>query len=426
MRRQFQSAFFLLFLVLPAILNARTRPLHLAVWEHMEFSDSTRRFRNRDLTVNGLSLCLFTGGADKLRGLGLALGGNSFNSRMAGLQLAGLGAAAGQVCGAQVSGLGNFAGRGLKGVQLAGLANVVEGPGSGMQASLLADVTDGGFKGIQLAGLASVVDGGSTGLQVAGLAAVADEGSVGIQAAGLASVVDGGFTGAQSAGLVSVVDGGFKGMQAAGLVNVTDGEAYGAQVAGLVNVAGSSLRGFQLGVFNVAEKVRGVQIGLVNVAEDMRGVPLGLVSYSGSWEPSREAWVDETGFANVGYRSGSRRFYNLIYMGQRPGETWRWTLGAGAGARFFLPWESCLETGVECSHLNEDEFWTDGVNLLGRIKAAWVQPIHGKISLAFGPSFNCLYSSKSNGDKIVPWSAYEHRGKRWLRLWPGMSAGLRF
>jgi len=411
MIRRLTSALFLISFCLPLALSARTRPLHLAVWERPERGDSTRHFRNRDLTVDGLSLCLISGAADRLRGLGLALGGASYNTQMTGLQLAGLGAVAGHADGAQISGLANVVSDGIMGVQISGLANVVDGSGGGVQLGGLACVVDGGYTGGQLAGLATVVDGGYAGGQIAGLAAV----------------VDGGFKGAQASGLACVVDGGFAGVQASGLVSVADGKAYGVQLAGLANVAGERFGGVQLGLCNVGHDVKGVQLGLANVAEEMRGVPLGLVSYCGDWEPEREAWLDEAGFVNLGYRSGSRRFYNLVFMGQRPGDTWRWSLGWGAGVRFFLPGRDLLETGADISHLNEGEFWTDRVNWLLRARALWVHPLGGRVCLTLGPSLSYFYSSLNDGADIAPWSVSDSRsGGRFKRLWPGLSAGVRF
>ncbi|MCE5271979.1 hypothetical protein LLH00_11950 [bacterium] len=411
MTRHLLCVLLLVCLCLPAVSNARSRPLHLAIWERPERGDSTRHFRNRDLTVDGLSLCLISGAANRLHGLGLALGGASYNTQMYGLQLAGLGAVAGQMSGVQVAGLGCVVEGGYTGLQLAGLACVADGPGRGLQLAGLACVQDGAARGFQLAGLATVVDGGYAGGQIAGLAAVAD----------------GGFKGAQVSGLACVVDGGFAGVQTSGLVCVVDGKAYGVQLAGLANVAGERFGGVQLGLCNVGEKVAGVQLGLVNVAGELHGVPLGLVSYDSSWEPEREVWLDEAGFVNLGYRSGSRRFYNLVFMGQRPGDTWRWSLGWGAGVRFFLPGRDLVEVGADISHLNEGEFWTDRVNWLLRARVMWEHPVGERICLALGPSLNYFYSSLNDGADIAPWSVYDSRGGgRFKRLWPGLSAGLRF
>lgn len=119
----------------------------------------------------------------------------------------------------------------------------------------------------------------------------------------------------QVAGLFNLVGGQVKGVQVAGISNIVAGDVSGVQVGGVNNRAGD-VSGMQLsGVFNVAKDVRGVQLaGLVNVA-DSSDYPIGLVNLVKNGNKSLSAGVDESGLAQLTFRSGGRVLYGLIGVG---------------------------------------------------------------------------------------------------------------
>ncbi len=87
---------------------------------------------------------------------------------------------------------------------------------------------------------------------------------------------------AQIAGIANIADGRVDvyGLQLAAGVNYIPkgGTITGLQVA-LVNLAQhTDIRGFQVGLYNTANRVYGFQIGVVNQAESLHGIQLGLIN----------------------------------------------------------------------------------------------------------------------------------------------------
>ncbi len=110
------------------------------------------------------------------------------------------------------------------------------------------------------------------------------------------------FTGAAASGLFNINRGmtTILGLQAAGAVNWSTQKTnvFGVQVAlganiveaessvnglqlALVNMAShTTVRGFQVGAYNVADKVYGFQIGVVNVVNNLHGLQIGLLNFN--------------------------------------------------------------------------------------------------------------------------------------------------
>ena len=395
--------------------------------------------------VNYLSVNIFSGRAAKLRGIEVGGFANVEEESILGIQAAGLANVVdGPATGAQAAGLANVVDRNMSGFQAAGLANVVDGGMGGFQAAGLANVIEGDLGGFQAAGLANVVNGDLTGFQAAGLVNVVDGDMGGFQAAGLVNVVDknmcgiqasplanvieGNSRGFQSTGLANVVNGDMCGIQAAGLVDVVDGDLIGIQAAGLVTVSDNRATGIQVsGLVNVAEDARYlVQVGSVNVTQSGRVLPLGLYSVVGDSPTYYDYWVSESGFANVGLRSGSEWFHNLVFAGAQINDPFRWSLGWGAGYHREVNDRLFFDLDGSVQHINEDEFWTGKKNLLGKVRATGGWQINDRIAIVFGPTFNYLVSKVNDGSDIAPWSGSSDRsGATWKRSWPGIEVGVR-
>ena len=84
--------------------------------------------------------------------------------------------------------------------------------------------------------------------------------------------------------LGNVTNQQFKGLAIAGLFNYNKigADIYGLQAAlgANINGTGSSLYGFQLGIYNQVTKVYGIQIGLINVATELHGIQIGLLNFN--------------------------------------------------------------------------------------------------------------------------------------------------
>ena len=109
---------------------------------------------------------------------------------------------------------------------------------------------------------------------------------VGIAVSGLFNINRGmtDIVGAQIAGLTnwSTQKLDVYGVQLALISNIVEAESSvnGLQLS-LANMAKhTTIRGFQVGVYNVASKVYGFQVGLVNVVDNLHGLQIGLLNFN--------------------------------------------------------------------------------------------------------------------------------------------------
>jgi len=434
-------------------------PVNISLWKGYSLGESIARGRK---ITNYISFNIPRGRASRLRGIELGVFSNEYSENVIGIQAAGLaniveGGGAGiqgaglanvvskDFTGIQAGGLGNVVGGDFIGIQAGGLASVVSGDSRFLQAGGLGNVVDGDFIGIQASGLANVVNGDAQFIQASGLGNVVDGGFIGVQASGLVNVVNSDTKFIQAAGLGNVVGGDFIGIQASGLVNVVNGEGTGIQISGLgnvidddftgiqacglVNVASGTFTGIQLsGLGNVTKNVAfGLQIGLFNVSADRAVIPVGLVSRVEDVPAWYDIWVDETGFINAGYRSGTDYFHNLVFIGAQASDTFRWTVGWGLGGHVQVGTSHFVDIDAQIQHISEEDIWTDRLNELGRFRIIGGWKVRDSVSIYAGPTLNYLVSRVNDGSDLASWSIHEeYSGNRWKRLWPGFVIGVRF
>jgi hypothetical protein len=232
------------------------------------------------------------------------------------------------------------------GFEVGGLANLESAVVVGFQAAGLANAALGSLTGYQSAGLVNYVAGDVRFFQSAGLVNVGGT-LLGGQTAGLANVVFGSTVGGQAAGLFNWSGGEVRGAQVAGIGNWAGKGIAGAQIAGVanwgttvkgpqisvVNIA-DSVSGVQLGVVNIARHVSGVQLGVVNISQEIDGIPIGVVSIEGRGRHSLDVWVDMDGMPYAALSLGTQHLYSVFSAGWRPGsDPALWSLGAGLGGR---------------------------------------------------------------------------------------------
>ncbi len=434
-------------------------PINISIRRDYSLGHSIGRGRK---IINHLSLNIISGRAAKLRGIEIGGVANIYSEDIFGIQLAGLAnvvedrgigiqaaglanVVEGGFFGIQLSGLANVVQDDSRGIQIGGLANVIEGGFTGIQSSFLANVVQGGSGGIQLSGFANVVEGDFIGIQGSGLANVVQDDSRGIQLSGLVNAVEGDFLGFQTGGLVNVVNGNsigyqisglanvvdndFLGIQSAGLINVVDGDSRGIQISGLANVAENVKAGIQLsGIVNTAKKVEYCfQVAPINLSEENKGIPVGLVSCVEGLKSHIDVWGSETRFINVGLRSGTEYFHNLVFLGAQVNDPFRWSIGWGIGGHKNISESVYLEIDTSIQHINEDEFWTSEKNVLGKLRVIGNWQISDTMSIYAGPTFNYLVSEVNDGSDLASWSFSEKdSGNRWERTWPGIDIGVRF
>jgi hypothetical protein len=86
-----------------------------------------------------------------------------------------------------------------------------------------------------------------------------------------------------------------------------------------------------------------------------------------------------------------------------------------------------LEIGGMASKINEADLWTDRTNLLFKVQAVGVFETSSGLTFFAGPALNLWVSRLEDGSAVAPWSVYDHKsGGTWTRLWPGITAGVRF
>lgn len=323
----------------------------------------------------------------------------------------------------------------VRGAQFAGFTNIVHRDVTGAQFAGFANVNGGFTRGAQFAGFANVVGKDSHVAQFAGFANYANGKSVGAQFAGFANVNKGAIAGPQLAGFANVALGDAKAPQLAGFINVAKGDVKGAQIAGFSNVATGEVEGVQLsGFFNYARKVKGSQIGFINVADSVSGASIGFLSIVRHGYHKAEIWGGEALFANMGFKLGTRAFYNIFALGAQPArDKFRWGFGYGIGTEAKLSSGLVANLDAIAYHISENDIWTNHLNLLNQLKATLGVRLFQKTFLFAGPTFNVHVSQlfdeegQQYGSALAPWYFYNHTDNGTnVKMWIGFHGGLRF
>ncbi len=332
---------------------------------------------------------------------------------------------------------------GVDGVEIGGLVNTVTNDVEGIQIAGLANTVGGSVSGTQVGGLFNVVEGHTHGIQLAAGFNVTRQTDA-VQVGGLFNIAAQDASGLQLAGAFNV-GSGKAGVQAAALFN-RSGDSTRTQLAGLFNSAGDVSGAQVSALFNKARYVKGFQLGLINVADTVEGASFGLLNFVKRGYNRIEVGSGEALYANLGFKLGTRSFYNILHLGARwdrldrtIGETAQqgmymsWGLGYGIGtvATFNPRWHMNIE--AVAIHVNEYEKWTDRLNLLSQLRLTIDKRTAGRASFFFGPVANLMLSKVRDpetgapGSNIPPYTLLdETRGDTNMRAWVGGYAGIRF
>jgi hypothetical protein len=388
--------------------------------------------------VNGAEIGgLINFGYGDVKGFQFAGLGNSATGRMNGLQVAGLyNVVMKNVRGAQFAGITSINNGGINGASITGIASITKGNTRGFQFSGLSNINLRNNNGAYFSGLSNIMNGESRGAQFSGLANINIGEMNGAQFAGLANVTVKHMHGAQIAGLTNVAVEDAQ-TQIAGLVNVVLNESSGLQLAGLANVSPKEHQGAQVaGLANYTKKLNGFQLALINVSDTIRrGVPIGFVSIVRHGYRRFELEGNEVLYANINFKTGTTKFYNIFSIGYRfKGERQYWGITYGIGTLTPISDRINLNFDLTATHLNEDEAWTNELNLLNRLKFNLSYRITKKLEIMGGPSLNVAVSNLQNsegevtGSSIIPsYSFYDEtiRGTN-VKMYVGLNFGLRF
>jgi hypothetical protein len=348
------------------------------------------------------------------------IGGYSLGVRT--LELGGvLNIVRGKVDGIQASGFANLVGQDLKGVQLASFGNIVGRNVYGVQGAGFGNINFGSTGGVQAAGFGNMVFRNFSGIQASGFGnLVLQDTKSSVQAAGFGNAVIGNGSGVQAAGFGNIVGENFKGIQ----------------VAGTVNFVGGTFNGLQVAVFNYAKKAKaGYQIGILNFAsESDNSLPIGLLSFAGKGGYKRlEINSDEVNWFNLTFKTGVKRFYNILTAGYNFGfvDKPNFSLGYGLGTAWKLNRTFWLNLDAVSSHIQANEN-TWSLNQHSKLSLGLEIHATRHLALFVAPTLNFLASKESGIDlgKLNNWKISEKQGyyfgERATRTsWVGLQGGIR-
>jgi len=327
-----------------------------------------------------------------------------YSGGLNGVEFSGLGSVLkGEMKGAQFSGLGNLVLQNTTGVQFSGLYNIGLKRSKAAEFAGLINFNGGSFKGLQTAGFTNIIVDSATGMQLAGFCNYGAGCKI-----------------SQVSGFINVSSRSNRGMQLAGFININSGRMSGLQVAGLINYA-TRLRGTQIGVFNYVDSLE-------------RGVPVGFLTVVRNGFSALEIGATESLFGVVSYKTGVKQFYNILSVGggSRNGLTlFAWGYGLGA----FIPLGQTTGLSIDgiCYQVNENEWYTDRLNLLNKLTVSGSWKVASHLSLFGGLSWNVTVADITDqyGDgvtsNISPWSVFTqtYEGHLQVKMYPGISAGIR-
>lgn len=356
------------------------------------------------------------------------------------LSLNGLLGSAAALDGVEFSGFGNIEKDYVKGVQFAGFFNTVGNQVEGLQAAGFFN-NAGALQGTQLAGfinLAGVTNKSSLPLpsprfnaQAAGFGNLNLNGSLHFQGAGFFNIGRK-IEGFQGAGFFNIAKE-VKGFQGSGFIGLGE-KIHGVQMSSFANIA-DQVEGLQMaGFINIAGKVKGSQIGFINIADSVtQGVPIGFLSIIKNGYRKLEIWGSESLHANIGYKIGVRKFYNIFAVGsQFLPNSFRWGLGYGIGSIRDINAKNNFNFEAMAYHISEDKVWEDHLRLLNQIKLLYGREFGNGMSLQIGPTFNVLVSQDTPENNVLashlpPYHLFnETMNGVNVKLWAGAHIGLRF
>ncbi|MDF9794808.1 hypothetical protein OKW21_000071 [Catalinimonas alkaloidigena] len=339
--------------------------------------------------------------------------------------------------GVEFSGFGNIENDFVRGAQFAGFFNVVKNDVDGAQFAGFANVNGGNMKGGQFAGFINTAAGEVEGIQASGFMNMSTGYTKGAQLSGFMNVVTDNAQALQAAGFGNFTSGDMSGGQLSGFINYS--HDANVQLAGFMNVASGDVEGFQgSGFINLARNVKGAQLGVFNVADSVDGIPIGFLSIVRKNGYRRlEVWGSETLHANVGFKIGVEKFYNIFAFGsQFAAESLRWGFGYGVGTQLNLSSRDHLNIDLMSFQVEEDGdrvFENTELNLLNTLRIAYNHQFSEHFGIFVAPTFNVMVSQRRNdidgsiGTDLAPWTVFDrtYSGTN-LQMWPGFHLGLRF
>lgn len=222
-----------------------------------------------------------------------------------------------------------------------------------------------------------------------------------LEVGGLLNGIHHDVEGVQIAGIGNVVGGEVRGLQLSGLLNITGNLGRGLQLNGGINVVADRANGWQIGLVNFAQNVdkKGKQIGLLNISETTESTPFGLLSFVSSSDGYKrlELTVDENETGSVTFKTGVRKFYNILTIGYnflRSRELF--SAGYGIGRAYELKYGWMLNTDLIANAMVEYDAFNPNVGTLLKFDISFEKQIAKNAAITFGPSLKALFIDRYN------------------------------
>jgi hypothetical protein len=224
-------------------------------------------------------------------------------------------------------------------------------------------------------------------------------------------------------GIFNGVRNNVQGLQIAGVGNIVGGTVLGGQLSSTFNIAGYLDKGIQLSSgFNViiresggwqispvnfAHRVvgGGKQIGFINISDSTDTVPIGFLSFVGSGRGYKrlELSVDENQTASFSFKTGVRKFYNILALHYNFTRTQEiFGLGYGIGRAYELGKSWMFNTDLTANVLVEYDDFNPNVATMWKLDVSFEKQIAKNAAVTFGPSIKYLIIDEYNSSS---WTA---------------------
>ncbi|MEH0154362.1 carboxypeptidase-like regulatory domain-containing protein [Limibacter armeniacum] len=409
-------------------------------------------FYQNSRSINTLSLNIFAGYAAGLEGfeVGTVLNFERYNVK--GGQIAGAAnIVGGSVSGGQIAGAFNLSRYTVGGLQIAGALNIANQQMSGLQLAGITNIVTGRLKGVQLAGINNILTEGGCGFQLAGITnTTAKKQFTGAQVTTWKNVAKGAFDGLQlslvankthvssfgwqTSLIRNAAKGDFNGIQTNLIINKAYQNYDGMQLSLIANDVDKEMQGLQIGLVNVADTLSGVQAGLVNVSTHVKnGAPIGLLSFVKNGYQVIDINVKERTNITLNYKTGLRKFYNIISIGGQVADSLTVMAGYGIGtAPKIWKWIGLNFDGT-LHYVQEGDDWFKYMNFLGSLTSNLTIDIIPTITIFGGGSINGQISKMLEEGQNLTSSQPHHpfyqkvdNDQRLVSCWWGFQGGIRF
>lgn len=419
--------------LVPAQLFVRTQNMSLIRQKAAQISflpSMGTNLKMGGLIENNISINVLAGYA---YGVNMFEMGGLFNiirKDVRGFQIVGLGnIVGGNVHGGQAAGLFNHNRGSLKGTQVSGINNTLIDSLNGVQFAGISNIAKGGMKGLQLSGISNFSTENVQGVQISGLVNIAVKDVQALQIAGLYNQAKQ-VRGSQVSGLINFAKDTVKSVQVAGLFNKAKAVEM-VQVAGIANFSEGTVSGTQIsGLLNYAPFVGGSQVALINIADSASGIPIGFFSFVKKGHHRLEFSTTEILPANITFKTGVRRFYNIFTGGIG---TWcgnnNLSFGYGLGTENDLNEKLALNFELTSNIISENGSFQNDFNSLLRLDVNLVTKKTRALGFSAGPSFNLLFVDGKDAEtgefqtQLAPYTIVDTQiGDALLQMWIGGKA----